>query len=256
MMQNLTNNELRAVRFYEGDIPAADRDDPFWGDARAYVTLNALLFGGVQSEYTRVREGKRLNPAMLADIPRLCGVYRALFSAAQKGAQDTECCGYRVERAGDFRRCLTAGMTQAFTSTSRSGFLPEYGDKQEIVLLTYHLPAGTPVLIFAALLPDYLKASENELLLPPFLRFHAESRPMNADDRRITDMDGAPPAAAYDVYIAPAQRGRMTADLPDAPFAAGMRIFDAINAGTPADALPQDDLAAYLRFKARLTAQP
>lgn len=254
-MQKLTDEELRAVRFYEGDIPETDRNDPFWGDARAYVTLNALLFDGVHSEYTRVREGKRLNPAMLSDIPRLCGVYRALYTAAQKGAQNADCCGYRVERAGDFRRCLAAGMTQSFTSTCIDGFLPEYGDKQGIVLLTYRVPAGTPVLIFSALLPNYLKASENELLLPPFLRFHAEARTLTDADRCITDMNGAPPAAAYDVYIEPAQHCAGIHMLPDVSCAAGMRIFDAINSGTPEAELSPDDLAEYLRLKANLAAK-
>ncbi|MBP0988421.1 MAG: hypothetical protein J6S92_09090, partial [Oscillospiraceae bacterium] len=69
--KQLTADELHAVKYYEGDIAADERADSFWGDARAYVTLNALLYDDLATEYTRVREGKHLNPEMLRDLPRL-----------------------------------------------------------------------------------------------------------------------------------------------------------------------------------------
>ncbi len=249
--QVLTPDESRAVRFYEGDIAEDEKDDPFWGDARAYVTLNALLYDDLATEYVRVREGKRLNPAMTADLPRLIKTYAALLSAAEKGAQASEMTGYRVERAADFQVCLERGMTCAFTSTSRSGFLPAYGDKQEIVLLCYHVPAGTPLMIFSLLLDRYLKSGEDELLLPPFLRFDAKKRPLTDADRRITDLNGAPPAAAYDIYIQPQQHIGLCADdaaLPDIALTV-KRLYADIQQNTPENALDQNDRTAYLQFK-------
>ena len=118
---SLTPEEMRAIKFYEGDIAENDRDDSFWGDARAYVTLNALLYDNLATEYVRIHEGKRLNPAISANSPRLVRLYAALLSAAEKGVQKADTICYRVERADDFEVCLERGMTNAFTSTSRSG---------------------------------------------------------------------------------------------------------------------------------------
>ncbi|MCQ2407320.1 MAG: hypothetical protein MJ065_02175 [Oscillospiraceae bacterium] len=245
----LTKAEADAVRFYEGDLTGFDLRDPFLNDARAYLTLNALLFDGVRTEYLRVQEGKRLNPAMLADLPRLTSLYRALLSAAQKAAVTEPVCGYRVERTGDFTVCKAAGQTLAFTSTCLSEFLPAYGDKQEIVLLTYHIPPQTPAIIFSQLPGRYLKANENELLLPPYLRFECSERPLTDADREIRDMNGNPPCAAYDLTICAGQQ----VHLPDEPTmqkcAAGIRIFAQIHAGVPEEQLDPDDLAAYLRCK-------
>lgn len=245
----LTKEEADAVRFYEGDLTGFDRNDHFLNDARAYVTLNALLFAGVRTEYLRVREGKRLNPAMLADLPRLNALYRALLSAAQKGAAAEKMCGYRVERAEDFTVCKAAGRTLAFTSTCLDGFLPAYGDKQEIVLLTYHIPPQTPAIVFSQLLDNYLKANENELLLPPLLRFDCAERPLTEADRQIRDMNGRPPCAAYDLTVGSGQQVHLPAmpAMRDCP--AGIRIFAQIHAGLPEDALDPSDLAAYLQCK-------
>ena len=248
-MRRLTAEEADAVRFYEGDLTGFDLRDPFLNDPRAYLTLNALLFDGVRTEYLRVREGKRLNPAMLADLPRLTALYRALLSASQKGAVTEEVCGYRVERAGDFAVCREAGQTLAFTSTCLSGFLPAYGDKQEIVLLTYRVPPQTPAIIFSQLLDSYLKANEDELLLPPYLRFECAERPLTASDYEIRDMNGAPPCAAYDLTVSAGQQVHLPAAPEMQSCAAGIRIFAQIHAGVPEDQLDPDDLAAYLRCK-------
>lgn len=252
--QVLTPDEDRAVRFYEGDIAEAEKDDPFWGDARAYVTLNALLYDDLATEYVRVREGKRLNPAMCTDRPRLLRLYEALLSAAGKGAQTSACISYRVERAADFAVCRQRGMTCAFTSTARGGFLPAYGDKQEIVLLTYHVPAGTPLIIFSQMLKHYLKSNEDEILLPPFLRFAIKERPLSDADRCITDLNGAPPAAAYDIDILPNQHIALRADalnLPDI-YPAVERLYAQIQQNIPENALNPADCAAYLQYKQAL----
>ena len=252
--KQLTADELHAVKYYEGDIAANERTDPFRGDSHAYVTLNALLYDGLTTEYTRVREGKTLNPEMLRDLPRLISLYADLLSAARKGAQDSDMTGCRVERAADFQVCLQKGMTCAFTSTSCSGFLPAYGDKQEIVLLNFHVPAGTPLIIFSQMLDTYLKASEDELLLPPFLRFDAKERPLTDADRRITDLSGKPPVAAYDLMILPDQSVTMRTDAAGFPdvYPAAVRLFAQIQQNLPEMLLDSGDRALYLRCKQML----
>ena len=250
----LTADEMRAVKYYEGDIADAERDDLFYGDARAYVTLNARLYDDLAAEYTRVREGKRLNPEMLRDLPRLVHLYDCLLTASQKGAQEAAQTGCRVERLSDFQVCLQSGKTGAFTSTSQSGFLPDYGDKQQIVLLTYHVPAGTPVIIFSQMLDNYLKSNEDELLLPPFLRFAAKARPLTDADRRITDLQGEPPAAAYDLFVLPDQRITMHADaalLPEV-YDSAVRLYAQIQQNLPESQLSPEDMKAYLAFKQSL----
>ena len=252
--KQLTADELHAVKYYEGDIAADERADSFWGDARAYVTLNALLYDDLATEYTRVREGKHLNPEMLRDLPRLVHLYACLLTAAQKGAQETAQTGYRVERLSDFQVCLQSGQTGAFTSTSQSGFLPDYGDKQQIVLLTYHVPAGTPIILFSQMLDNYRKANEDELLLPPYLRFGVQQRPLTDDDRRITDLNGAPPVAAYDLSVLPDQHITMQADaaLLPAAYDSAVRLYAQIAQNLPEAQLCPEDAASYLRFKRAL----
>ncbi len=249
---SLSPDELRAVTYYEGDIAEADRNDPFWGDERAYLTLNALLYDNLATEYVRVHEGKRLNPEISADLPRLIRLYAALLSAAEKGIQTSDESCYRVERAVDFAICLARGMTNAFTSTSRSAFLPAYGDKQRIVLLRYHAPAGTPLIIFSKLLNQYLKADEDEILLPPYLRFDAKKRPLTDADCRITDQNGAPPVAAYDLFILPNQHisfcTEQAAALPNI-YPVIARLYAQIQQDIPEEQLVAEDRAAYLQFK-------
>lgn len=249
-MQPLNDAEQRAVRYYEGDVRGAS--DPFWGDAKAYVSLNALLFDGLRTERTRIAEGKRLNPALLADIPALLDVYSKLFAAAGKGAAAEDALGYRVERADDFAVCRDAGMTLAFTSTCRSGFLPAYGDKRGIVLLTYHVPAGTPQIVFAEQLRDYLKGAEDELLLPPFLGMRIAQRALTDADCRMTDMEGKPPLAAYDLYLTGKVQAGAVASPGIPPCEAGIRVWNALNAGAEPDAA---DVSSYLEWKRLLSAR-
>ena len=251
MKQMLTPDELRAVKFYEGDIPECDSSDPFWGDTHAYVTLNALLYDDLATEYTRVREGKQLNPEMLRDRNRLRALYAALHSAAEKGAGTRSMTGYRVERARDFQVCLQKGMTCAFTSTSIDGFLPAYGDKQEIVLLTYHVPAGVPRIVFSEMLDSYRKSSENEMLLPPFLRFSVRERPLSDADCTITDLNDEPPKAAYLLEIHGTQKSApaLADDTWNDVYPAVCRLYAQMQAQMPEAALDSADCAAYLQCK-------
>ncbi len=250
---NYTEAELRALYYYEGDIMPEDRDDPFWGDGRAYLVLNALLYGGLESERFRIAEGKTLNPAVTADPERLMRIYAGILSAARRtGAVRPAETAFRVERMRDFAVCLEQECTCAFTSTCMSRFLPQYGDKRGTVLLTYHIPAGVPRVIYR-LLPRYGKAAEDELLLPPFLGCKYTARPLTPKEQALTDLDGNPPLGAYDCMLTGAVSAPPLPDapaqLPACPEAAS--VFAALNAHTEPDA---DDTQAYLAWKKLIRA--
>ena len=250
----LTPEEAAAVRFYEGDLTCLPAADPFYADSRAFVSLNALLFPGLGSEITRIREGKRLNPAVLADLPRLTALYSALLSAAKKGAQPRQRESWRVERAEDFAQLAAAGQTLSFTSTSLGGFLPAYGDKQGIVLMHFTVPAMTPCIVMAELLDNYAKADEQELLLPPFLTFSASERALTDAERQITDQNGRPPAAVYEIALTGQYAAGKPAARPCRVSAQAVSVWAQLNAGTDPAELPQAAAESLRRFKERLTA--
>ena len=81
----LTDRQLRAVRYYIGDVSGID---PFWGDGKAYVALNALFFPGIETEKNRAKEGKYLNPAILEDTDRLTELLSDLLSAFNSSPDD------------------------------------------------------------------------------------------------------------------------------------------------------------------------
>ena len=239
----------RAVRYYEGDIPACDREDPFWGDPRAYISINALLFSGLRTERLRIREGKRLNPAFFADAERLFSLLRGLLCAAAEGRRTESAEGFRVERAEDFAEYAQSGETAGFLSTCMSGFLPAYGDKRGIVLLHWRLPPQTPCIVFRELLTDYKKAAEDELLLPPYLRFVCKERAVTPQERRITDMEGAPPQHAYVLTVTGCAQSRSADAEPPVPPACAAEVWARLNAGEEPD---DADAAAYLAWKQAL----
>mgnify|MGYP006988892371 CR=1 FL=1 len=64
----VSEEELQALRFYEGDVGSFE--DPFLKDPKAYVTWNALFFDKTTSEAARSAEGRFLNPELLKQLDR------------------------------------------------------------------------------------------------------------------------------------------------------------------------------------------
>ena len=246
-MNLLTAGQCRAVRYYIGDVQG---NDPFWGDGKAYVVLNSLFFPGIETERARAAEGKRLNSAILEDEDRLISLLRDLISAFQPGGDAREV--YRVERLADYLQMCTEGRTMSFTSTCRSGFLPQYGDRVGVVLMRFRLQEDTPCIIMAEQLSQYAKADEDEVLLPPGLRLTFHDYVPSESENRITDANGNPPARA--VIAVPGQMMPGKEDpavLPAGGNLAGQRVYTALmNGGQPGS----DDAALYTRWKSALTA--
>ncbi|MBR2801596.1 MAG: hypothetical protein IKE21_03225 [Erysipelotrichaceae bacterium] len=243
----LTEQEIKALCFYEGD---AEGSDPFWGDKKAYLTLNSLLYPGLRNERDRTAEGKKLNPAILEEEKYpLLAVYRNLLSAVCKDVRDYDRHTWRVERYSDFRQQQSVGRTLSFTSTSKAGFLKVFQDRIGIALLKVTIPAGVPALDFEEALPHYAKADEHEVLLPPFLRFSFKEVPLTEEEMEIRDAAGQPPRIACEATVS-LPRSKEKNTLISLPFPEpGKRVYAALNKGQEPQ---QQDIADYLAYKAAL----
>ena len=228
-MAELNKREKAALRYYIGDVSGSD---PFRSDPKAYLVLNSLFFAGTATERARAAEGKRLNPAILADTDRLTELFADLFSAFRRCAAEEERRTFRVERWSDYALCRAAGATLSLTSTSTAGFLRYYRDRLGITLMRFALPKGTPCIDVAAALDFYAKPDEAEVLLPPFLRLEIAEVPVTDDERSILDSAGKPPRCSCTATadgIQPCTAAE--AELPHGGGQAGQRVLAALNAG-------------------------
>lgn len=245
----LTEKEYEAIRYYQGDVKG---DDPFYGERKAYVTINSLFFEGIETEIRRTREQKRLNPEILRDQKRLLDLLGNLLSVMRCGIANS-CICYRVERYADYLQIKEAGHTISFTSTSKSGFLESYQDREGIVLMEFAIEKDTPCFSYDELLKDeYLKKEEQEVLLPPGLKLTIKEVPLSTEELLIRDNKGNPPLlkvrcqlldyCPYDEY--------QFAEPFDYP--AIVRLFNALNSNQP---INQEDLAYYLKLKKALVSK-
>ena len=239
----LTKEEIQAICYYEGDVEAGA--DPFWSDPKAYVTLNAILFDGIETEIARSAEGRFLNPSFLEDDGRLLEVYKNLLSVFHKSISEKEQTVYRVERLADMKMFIGKGMWTSFISTSKAGFLKSYQDKKDLVLLKIHLDEGTPCADFGKLLNNYLKEEEAEILLPPYLPIRIKERKPSEEEQSIRDGYGNPPAMYLDIEV-----GREYAVIESDPYIPDMekcrRVYDCLNLHEP---LSEEDIKEYIRWK-------
>jgi hypothetical protein len=244
-MTELTAAQRRAVRWYIGDVSGSD---PFWGDPKAYVTLNALFFPGIRTERARAAEGKLLNPALLEDEERLMNAVQDLLSAFRPLENAVTAC--RVERYADFREMQLDGSCISFTSTSTAGFLDAYRDRTGIALMRFDLPAGTPCIPMAQALPDYAKADEAEILLPPALPLHIAEIPITPEQLSITDANGDPPVISVKAVPAGLPQRDPLPPPDDAGRLAGIRVLTALMNGDEPDDSDAVDYTAWkiLRF--------
>jgi len=242
MTNMITEEEYRALRWYEGDT---EGEDPFFSDRRAYLTINSLLYPGLRNERARAAEGKKLNPSFFDDNERLLEMYRQLISALCRAEKPETRHTYRVERFSDFEAQRCSGMTLSFTSTSTAGFLPAYQDRTGIALLRFEIPAGFPALDFTEALPHYAKSDEHEILLAPYQKLEYTEIPLLESERLILDAQGNPPVISCRVKVGrTVPQGTETVPLPHCD--AGRNVYEALNCGR---APAEEDVLQYLRFK-------
>ena len=245
----LNASEISAVKYYIGD---AKGDDPFWGDGKAYLVLNSLFYPDIVTEQARTAEGKRLNPVILEDVPRLLSVLSNLFSASEYGRSAPAQIAYRVERYSDYLINVKAGKTISFTSTSTAGFLKDYSDRKGIALMKFHIPEGTPCIPVENALDYYAKPNEQEILLPPWLQLQFTECELSAEELQITDSDGKPPLISVNVEIVGILPFPSPVEIPEGGNLAGMRVFSALNQGIEPN---QDDISLYCAWKRAIVTQ-
>ncbi len=245
-MSILTEKERNALKYYIGDVSG---NDSFYGDGKAYVVLNSLFFPDIASEKMRADEGKRLNPAIIEDIPRLLDFFNCIFSAFGKAELKKEYTTYRVERMSDFELCRSYGGTVSLTSTSMSGFLDAYRDRRGIALMKFKLAKGAHCINVAEMLDYYAKPEEAEILVPPFLSLDIRENEISESERCITDCDGKPPIISVDVSIDGICDDINKANIHISDCKAGMRVYNAFNEGGAPDS---SDISEYISWKKSL----
>lgn len=248
MSGNLSTAEENALRFYIGDVLG---NDAFFGDSKAYVVLNSLFFPDIATESARASEGKYLNPAIIADIPRLMKFFESLFSAFGKSAIKEDISTYRVERMSDYslmRECLS---TVSMTSTSTAGFLNEYRDRRGIALMKFSLHENQTYCIdISKTLPYYAKSAEAEILIPPFMKLDIEEIPLTENEMRITDCDNTPPQVSCTVKISGIEKySGNVPELSACGSGAGQRVYNALNNSKSPD---KEDIEQYSHWKNNL----
>lgn len=237
---------LRDLKFYSGDVRDEDPCDPLFSDSKAYVTLNALLFDGIETEQARVKEGRRLNPSMIVRYEDTAGAMQGILSCMKPCEQETVV--YRVERLVDFHLFCRAGTMTSFISCSDGGFLNSYTDKADLVFLEIHVKPGVLCIHLEDVLEDYLKKDEHELLIGPYCPIQVRQIPVPEEYGRIQDRNGNPVRIYAQVEVFPA-----SADTADHPVKLNQKIIESacrvIMQLNREETVHAEDLQSYLSFK-------
>lgn len=248
MNQYLNNREKLWLKYYIGDVSGVDT---FWSEPKAYLVLNSLLYDGIETEISRTREGKFLNPAILDDVDRLLDFYDNMFSAFGKCHAEDDIITYRVERYSDFLPIRKINRTISFTSTSTGGFLDAYRDRKGITLIKFSIPENVSCINVAEALDFYAKSDEKEVLLPPFMKLDLTEITLTEKELSITDSDGKNPKNSYKAVCSPMNIKERTENISRDGAKAGRRIYNALNNGI----IPtENDIETYTQWKRNLHA--
>lgn len=242
---NLSEKQITMLRFYEGDIDEKNIHDPFYGDPKAYVTLNALLFDGLTTEKARVEENRILNPAFLKDPIKTADCICTILSTMYRSDHDMVVS--RVERTADFNVFSKDTYMPSFISTSYAGFLSAYEDKHGLALMKIHIPQGTYIADMKKLLTSYLKEDEEEVLLPPYMHITVQKNPLDDSMKKIHDGYGNIPEVYADVYCDGFQYPFVSpVKIEDKDIENAEHLYHCLNAH---EALSDADMESYMHIK-------
>lgn len=214
----LTDKEIDAIRFYQGDIRRKGKDGKllnwvsatgFFGIPKAYKTMNCLMFDGINNEKERLEEGtENLNPQIILEIEKVTDVFADIFRAMckySKSQRDNKRSRivYRTDRGASVDEMKAQARTISFTSTSKENHPKEYFQKKKrLTLLEIVIPIDIPYLDIDDILGDEnLYADQKEILLPPFLYASFQEGRMTDEEVQYRDADGQPPYVKYIVYL-------------------------------------------------------
>lgn len=227
-MMNLNEKEIRALRYYEGVLDSKEKD-PFWCDAKAYVTYNSLFFDGIETEQARTEENRKLNPAIACQPGKVLALTQDLYSACRKYEHGIIHV-YRVERLVDYQKFCASGMFTSFISTSRCGFLSSYEDKYDLVLMEIEIDAKTPCVDLVEMVPGKEKEEDGEVLIAPYTCIEVQEEALPDPYQNIQDGRGKRPAVYCKIKVRPSDG----ADTPQVIFRQedlmGVQsVYDALN---------------------------
>ena len=215
----LTEKEINAIRFYQGDVrkriggtcfSKSERESGFFGIPKAYKTMNCLMFEGIDNEKERIAEDmSSLNPQIFREIEKVVDVYydvfRAMCKCAKAGENDKKLQTlYRTDRGISVEEMKKQGKTISFTSTSKDSCPKEYfRKKKKLTLLEIVMPSDIPCLDFEKIFgSEYYFADQKEILLPPFLCAHFYEGKLTEEEKEYRDAEGMPPQGKYTVVLA------------------------------------------------------
>ena len=237
---------LDDLKFYSGDVRSEDPSDLLFSDPKAYVTLNALLFDGIETEKARVKEGRKLNPSFIRRYEDTLSVIHGIISCMKPLKQETVV--YRVERLVDFEKFRQAGMMTSFISCSDRQFLDSYMDKADLVFMEVHVRTGVLCVRLEDVLQDYLKQDEHELLISPYCPICVKQIPVPEQYGSVRDRNGNPVRiyVEVDVYPASLQMADDSLLFDQEMTERCCKVIERLNRQEETD---DQDIQAYLSFK-------
>ncbi len=164
----LTDFELDCIRFYMGDPDIAARGD-FLGGTKAYNTINALLHEGIVNELDKIADGKPVEVLNQKHLKQMIELIQTIDRTMNKTESlNSPLVTYRVDRMSEIEAILERKRIEGFYSTCKSGFLREYANtKQNVVLMEIERESDVPFLDFEEIFKgEYAKKEEAEILLP------------------------------------------------------------------------------------------
>lgn len=243
--KGMLSESLRALRFYTGDVRKENPDDPIYSDAKAYVTLNSLLFEGTDTEKARCEEERKLNPAFLRNLKKTVQIMENLLGCMEACKKEETV--YRVERLADYACFKKEGMFTSFISCSDSGFLKNYEDKFDLVLMEVHIHKGVRCVRVQQALSDYLKSEEKEVLIAPYTKVIYKETELKKEYADIRDGRNNPPAVYVHVDVYPSERTVETPVYPSKEdIEKSVHFYESLNAH---GLVAEDNWKAYVRVK-------
>lgn len=205
-----TENELNAIRFYQGDTESIsdinERElEEFYNVKQAYNVLNVLLFPDIKNEIARYSEGKILDTILVQHMPELLNIYCDLYSAMCKYTFRYEKRKTLLTKRADRKASLCAysqGKNFSFLSTTSKRNVDEYFCKKaELVLLDIEAEGNAEHINLNEVLGNTLYSIEEEILYAPFLNVAMKEVKLDDSEKLLKDYNGQPPIGKYKLII-------------------------------------------------------
>lgn len=206
-----TVEERNALRFYQGAIDQYEETEHmklhrgFYQTKRAYNLLNVLMYPGIENEIARFYKEKKQVPFQLLDeLDVFVAVYEHIFSMMCKNMnkQSKEHKHlYRLERIQALSM-VKDGHTYSFTSCSLEKSPDVYFTKKDgILLLELDMPLSIPYVSVNQALGKNKFSYQEEILLPPFIKFFSERKNFTERELSYRDVHNEAPKGKYNLSI-------------------------------------------------------